>query len=230
MKGIFRIAIDGPGGAGKSTIAKIVANTLGMTYVDTGAMYRAVAYKVSETFNSKDYSLPEQIEGTSAYNEIENIVRDVLIDIEGDSVYVDEIDVSDKIRTPEVSMMASKISKFPFVREKLGKLQRGLAESKSVVMDGRDIGSNIIRDAELKIYLTASSDVRARRRVDQLREQGKEADYDTIREDIIARDHQDMTRELNPLIKTEDAIELDTSDMSIKEVTDFIISKAKDRM
>lgn len=230
MSDLFRIAIDGPGGAGKSTIAKIVARELNMIYVDTGAMYRAIAYKVSRVINCKAAEYSDTTEDGATNKEIEKIVADMTIDVEGDDVYVDGESVGDKIRTPEVSMMASKISKLPFVREKLGNLQREIAGSKNVVMDGRDIGSNIIKDAELKIYLTASADVRAMRRVNQLREQGKEADYRTILEDIEARDYQDMTRALNPLVKTDDAIELDTSNMSIEEVTEFIISKAKERL
>ena len=204
---MFRIAIDGPGGAGKSTIAKLVADRYGLDYVDTGAMYRAIALKtVRAGIDQSDVAA------------IEKMLETTDIDFNGTSVLLDGEDVSTLIRTQEVSMAASNVSKIGCVREVVSNLSRSMAESKDLVMDGRDIGTNVIKDAELKIFLTASAEVRAKRRYDQLIEAGKEADYDTILREIEERDYQDTHRELNPLAQAEDAVYLDTSDMNIDEV------------
>ncbi|MDD5823799.1 MAG: (d)CMP kinase [Firmicutes bacterium] len=204
---MFRIAIDGPGGAGKSTIAKLVADRYGLDYVDTGAMYRAIALKtVRAGIDQSDVAA------------IEKMLETTDIDFNGTSILLDGEDVSTLIRTQEVSMAASNVSKIGCVREVVSNLSRSMAESKDLVMDGRDIGTNVIKDAELKIFLTASAEVRAKRRYDQLIEAGKEADYDTILREIEERDYQDTHRELNPLAQAEDAVYLDTSDMNIDEV------------
>lgn len=217
---MLRVAIDGPGGAGKSTIAKLVAEMFHLDYVDTGAMYRAVALKVSRSGVSEDDDAA-----------IEEIVSRTKLDFDGSSILLDGEDVSSEIRNPEVSMWASKVSQKACVRELISKLSSDMANTRSLVMDGRDIGTNVIKDAEVKVFLTASSIVRAKRRYDQLVEAGKEADLDKIREQIEERDEQDITRELNPLTQAEDAVYLDTSDMTIDEVVEYIaelINKVED--
>lgn len=227
MKTLFRIAIDGPGGAGKSTIAKRVAKILDMTYIDTGAMYRAAAYKIKKEIphiSELDLNL---INDSEEYKQIKEIIEKMDIDFKDGLIRVDGEIVEDKIRTPEISMLASGISKLPIVRIYLGDIQKKIASDNNVVMDGRDIGTNIIKDAELKIYLTASLQVRAKRRYDELKEKGKIENFDEILEDIRKRDFQDQARELNPLKKAEDAIELDTTNMNIEEVVNFIIREAK---
>lgn len=227
MKTLFRIAIDGPGGAGKSTIAKRVAKILDMTYIDTGAMYRAAAYKIKKEIphiSELDLNL---INDSEEYKQIKEIIEKMDIDFKDGLIRVDGEIVEDKIRTPEISMLASGISKLPIVRIYLGDIQKKIASDNNVVMDGRDIGTNIIKDAEFKIYLTASLQVRAKRRYDELKEKGKIENFDDILEDIRKRDFQDQARELNPLKKAEDAIELDTTNMNIEEVVNFIIREAK---
>lgn len=213
---MLRIAIDGPGGAGKSTIAKLLADKLGLEYIDTGAMYRAIGLKIiNEGIDMADESaLLEMLSGTA-------------VDFDDGRIYLDGDDVSELIRTQEVSMAASDCSKIACVREKLVALQREIAAGKNVVMDGRDIGTNVITDAELKIFLTADPMVRAKRRYDQMVEQGKEADLDRIYREMLTRDEQDMNRELNPLRQADDAVYLDTSDMTIDEVVDFIASRTE---
>lgn len=227
MNTSFRIAIDGPGGAGKSTIAKRVAKILDMIYIDTGAMYRAAAYKIKKEIphiSELDLNL---ISDSEEYKQIKEIIEKMDIDFKDGLIRVDGEIVEDKIRTPEISMLASGISKLPIVRIYLGDIQKKIASANDVVMDGRDIGTNIIKDAELKIYLTASLQVRAKRRYDELKEKGKIENFDDILEDIRKRDFQDQARELNPLKKAEDAIELDTTDMNIEEVVSFIIREAE---
>lgn len=227
MKTLFRIAIDGPGGAGKSTIAKRVAKILDMTYIDTGAMYRAAAYKIKKDIphiSELDLNL---INDSEEYKQIKEIIEKMDIDFKDGLIRVDGEIVEDKIRTPEISMLASGISKLPIVRIYLGDIQKKISSANNVVMDGRDIGTNIIKDAELKIYLTASLKVRAKRRYDELKEKGKIENFDEILEDIRKRDFQDQARELNPLKKAEDAIELDTTNMNIEEVVNFIIREAE---
>lgn len=229
MSELFRIAIDGPSGSGKSTIAKLIADKLKMTYVDTGAMYRAIAYKLKQEIPYiTDINL-NTIKGKEEYRLIEKIIKDTDIDMSEGCIRIDNVTVGDEIRTPEISMLASGISKLSIIREFLGEIQRRIAAGSNVVMDGRDIGTNIIKDAELKIYLTASPEVRAMRRVRQLSEQGKSIEYEETLKDIIYRDNQDQTRELNPLMKAKDAVIIDTSDMDIGEVVNLIIEKASER-
>ena len=214
---MYNIAIDGPAGAGKSTIAKMAAKKLDFIYVDTGAMYRAMAlYFLRREIDAKDEKkiaeACEHINVTSSYQEGE---QQVLLNGENVNAF---------IRTEEVSMMTSNTSKYPAVREKLLYLQRELAAANNVIMDGRDIGTCVLPDAELKIYLTASASERAKRRYLEQKERGVESDLAQIERDIIARDEQDMNREIAPLKQAEDAIYLDTSDMTIEEVVTKIVS------
>jgi cytidylate kinase len=213
---MIRIAIDGPGGAGKSTIAKAVARELGIDYIDTGAMYRAVGYKMKKEGISADdeKSVGEMLERTE-------------IDFSGGDTLLDGNIVNEEIRTPEIASAASACAVLPAVRSKLVDLQRRMAQTKSVIMDGRDIGTNVLTDAEFKFYMTASAEERAKRRFDELTAKGKNVRYEDVLNDIEERDRNDMNRELNPLRKAEDAVELDTTSMSISEVTDRIISEIR---
>ena len=212
---MIRIAIDGPGGAGKSTIAKLVGDKLGLEYIDTGAMYRAVGLKL----NRKGIKPDDLIS-------ISNVLEETTIDFVNGKIILDGDNVSDIIRTQEISKFASIYSQIPEVRSKLVDIQRRIAAGKSVIMDGRDIGTNVLTDAELKVFLTADSMVRARRRYEELRSKGVNANLDDIHEEIKERDYQDMNRKLNPLVQAEDAIRLDTSDMTIDEVVNTIVAMA----
>ena len=222
MSDILRIAIDGPGGAGKSTVAKAVAKKLGIDYIDTGAMYRAIAYKFISLGITADGENDEQFQAL-----INKILASTEVDYSKGITRLDGIDVSSKIRTAEISSAASSFSAFPSVRKKLVSLQQKMAREKSLVMDGRDIGSNVIKDAELKIFLTASPEERARRRYEELCEKGDMASYAAVLCDMQARDKNDMSRQLNPLVRAEDAFELDSSNMSVDEVVDLICERAK---
>lgn len=208
---MLRVAIDGPGGTGKSTIAKAVAERLGLEYIDTGAMYRSIALKSIR-------------KGVDAEDEpaVVDMLADTVIDFNDNKVYLDGDDVSGLIRTNEISMAASTISKLGPVRAKVDEVCRRLASTKNVVMEGRDISTAVIPDAEVKIFMTADASVRAMRRYKQLLEQGKPADLDEIKEDIEKRDYQDSHREINPLKQAEDAVFMDTSDMSIEENIDAV--------
>ena len=212
---MIRIAIDGPGGAGKSTIAKLVGDKLGLEYIDTGAMYRAVGLKL----NRKGIKPDDLIS-------ISNVLEETTIDFVNGKIILDGDDVSDIIRTQEISKFASIYSQIPEVRSKLVDIQRRIAAGKSVIMDGRDIGTNVLTDAELKVFLTADSMVRARRRYEELRSKGVNANLDDIHEEIKERDYQDMNRKLNPLVQAEDAIRLDTSYMTIDDVVNTIVAMA----
>lgn len=203
---MLRVAIDGPGGTGKSTIAKMVAEKFGLEYIDTGAMYRAIALKAM----GKNIS-PEDEPA------IVKMLEDTTIDFVGGKIYLDGEDVSGKIRTNEISMGASNYSKMGCVRTKVNELNHFLASTKNVIMEGRDICTVVIPDAEVKIFMTASPEIRARRRYDQLVEAGKEADYDKIFKEIQDRDYQDSHRTISPLKQADDAVLLDSSGMSIEE-------------
>ena len=208
---MMTIAIDGPGGAGKSTIAKLLSKELGMEYIDTGAMYRAVGYKAAR--DGVDTDSEDAVEAMLADTDIDFVKGDIILDGEV---------VSDLIRTPEMSMMASKVSAIPSVRKKLVALQRGMGTAKEIVMDGRDIGTNVLPDAPVKIYLNASPEVRAKRRFDELTAKGETVAFEDVLNEMIERDRNDMTRDLDPLRKADDAIEIDTSDMTIEEVVGAI--------
>ena len=206
------IAIDGPGGAGKSTIAKLVAKKLNIDYIDTGAMYRAIAFKTVK--NNVEVSDDDGIKA---------MLEDTDIDFRAGSIYLDGICVDKEIRTPEISQMASKVSALAPVREKLVDIQRKMGHEKSVIMDGRDIGTNVLTDADHKFFMTASAEERAQRRYKELIEKGEDVSFEQVLSDINQRDKNDMERELNPLRKADDAIELDTTGLSIEEVVDMIL-------
>lgn len=216
MKSKIKIAIDGPSGAGKSTIAKRIAKQLGIDYIDTGAMYRAVAYKL----------LQRQIDinDTMALTEM---LSETDIDFIGGNIILDGEIVNDKIRTHEISRMASDVAALQTVRDKLVAFQRKMGQNKSVVMDGRDIGTNVLMDANYKFFVTATTSERARRRWLELVEKDGKVDLKQVEADIVMRDSNDSTREINPFKKAEDAIEFDTTGMSIEEVTDKILEVIK---
>lgn len=208
---MLRVAIDGPGGTGKSTIAKMVAEKFGLEYIDTGAMYRAIALKAISRGVSPDDEAA-----------IAKMLEDTTIDFVSGKIILDGDDVSGKIRTNEISMGASNYSKIGCVRAKVNELNHFLASTKNVIMEGRDICTVVIPDAEVKIFMTASPEIRAKRRYDQLIEQGKDADYDVIFKEIQERDYQDSHREIDPLRQADDAVLLDSSGMTIEENVEAI--------
>ncbi len=210
---IYQVAIDGPSGAGKSTIAKKLAEILHIDYIDTGAMYRAIGYKI------KKKNVDMYDEGT-----LHELLADTVVDLHEGRIFLDGEDVSSVIRTPEMSKMASDCSALAAVRQKLVELQRHMAKSKSVIMDGRDIGTNVLTDARFKIYLTASVEERARRRYKELLEKGEAVTLQEVEEDMRRRDYNDSHRQLNPLRKAEDAVEIDSTAMTMDEVVERILN------
>ncbi len=216
----YNVAIDGPAGAGKSTIAKAVAKKMNLIYVDTGAMYRAMAlYMIRENVNREDaQAISEKCQDADITIGYEDGVQ---------VVYLNGENVNPYLRTEEVGNMASISSVQPAVRKKLVELQQALATKSDCIMDGRDIGTCVLPNAQVKIYLTASSDVRAKRRFDELTAKGETCDLAKIKADIEERDYRDMNRETSPLKQAEDAILVDTSNMTIDEVIDKIISLCK---
>ena len=206
------IAVDGPAGAGKSTVSKIVAARLGYTYIDTGAMYRAVALKVLQS--GKPLS--------------EELLNGIEIKLDGAArVFLDGREVTKEIRTPEVSRGASDVATVGFVRKKLTELQREMATQGSVIMDGRDIGTQVLPNADLKIFLTASVEERAGRRMEELKAKGLDADFAQVAKEISLRDKQDSEREISPLAQAEDAILLDTTNLTIEQVVAEILRLAE---
>ena len=222
MKKTYNIAIDGPAGAGKSTIARLAAGQLGFIYVDTGAMYRAIAlYFLRRGANLAD----EEAVGAAC--------KDIHVEIRYEAgeqqVLLNGENVTGQIRTDQVGNAASAISKYPAVRAALLELQRSLARTNSVIMDGRDIGTLVLPDADLKIYLTASTAVRAMRRYKEFLEKGVDCTLESVEQDVIRRDEQDMNRTTAPLKQAEDAVYLDASDMNISQVVEKILSLARER-
>ena len=215
------VAVDGPAGSGKSTITKMVAEKLGFNYVDTGAMYRALTYN----FLSNDLKKLEE-------NKIKELLEDLDFRVEYvdgvQFVYVNDVEVSDKIRTAEVSKYTSLFAKSPAVREFLIDTQRNLAHTNNIIMDGRDIASVVLPNADVKIFLTASVEERARRRVLDFERQGLEnVDFEKVKEDIKARDWQDENRDIAPLVKVDSATLVDTTSMTIDEVVDKMTELVK---
>ena len=223
MKRVYNIAVDGPAGAGKSTIAKSAAEKLNFVYVDTGAMYRAMAlHFLRNGIPAGDEAAVSQsakeVDVTISY---ENGVQQVVLNGEN---------VSGLIRSSEVSAMASAASVYMPVREKLVELQKNLALKENVIMDGRDIGTCVLPHADLKIYLTASSQVRAQRRYQELAAKGEECSLEEIEKDIIERDYRDMNRENSPLKQAEDAVLVDSSSMTVPQVVDRILALFQERI
>ncbi|ANR71317.1 cytidylate kinase [Selenomonas sp. oral taxon 126] len=209
------IAIDGPAGAGKSTVAKIVAEKLGYTYIDTGAMYRGVAWKTLRD----DKDAPDEA--------ILRAVHDIDVRLacteSGTRVTVDGTDVTAEIRTPEVTHIVSRVAALGPVREKMVELQRAMAADSAVVMDGRDIGTNVLPNADVKIFLTASVEERARRRYDEMVAKGYAVNFDALKDEIASRDKQDSERAISPLRQAEDAVLLDSTALTIDEVVARIL-------
>lgn len=206
------IAIDGPSGAGKSTIAKLVSKNLNFEYIDTGAMYRALAYKAymnNVPINDK---------------EIDKMLETTKIDYLNNSIFLDDVNVDNFIRSENISKMASKVSSLENVRLKMVDLQRGIADNKNVILDGRDIGTNVFPNADYKFFITASVEERARRRYNELVNKGVCVSYDTVLQDIELRDYNDSSRQIAPLKVAEDAIIIDNTDMSIEDIQNKIIS------
>lgn len=216
------VAIDGPAGAGKSTIARAAANTLGFIYVDTGALYRSIGLNAIR----KGIDLAD----TKA---IEDSLKALKVELSFDSegaqiVLLNDEDVSSLIRTPEVSMSASKVSAVPAVRAFLLDLQRNMAKTQNVIMDGRDIGTVVLPDAQVKIFLTASPEIRAKRRFDELIEKGQDVVYEDVLADVIQRDYNDSHREIAPLKPAEDSTLADTSGLTLEESIQLIINIIKE--
>ncbi len=223
LTSIYNIAIDGPAGSGKSTVAKQIAKDFGILHLDTGAMYRACAVKVLEAGVS-----PDDEAG------IINVMRDVRLDVEYENgrqkTLLDGRDVSEEIRLPHVSLAASAVSRHPSVRMHLVEKQREIAAKMSCVLDGRDIGTVVLPDADFKFFLTASPEVRAKRRYDELVAKGHTVDLEQLKEEIVLRDEQDSTRAIAPLKRADDAILVDTSEMTAEQVVAFVEGKMQEKI
>lgn len=219
----MNIAIDGPAGAGKSSIAKLVAQKLSFVYFDTGAMYRTIAL----------YALEHQI-NPAREEDVVAVLDEIQITLSHEDgeqeIFLNGTNVSKDIRREEVGKNASTVAKYAAVRQKLVSLQQEIAADMDVIMDGRDIGTVVLPNAEVKIYLTASANVRAKRRYKELQKKGESCDLTQIEKDIIARDEQDMNREISPLRQAEDAVLVDSSDMTIEEVVNCLIDIIKKKM
>lgn len=212
MSSAINIAIDGPSGVGKSTIADQVAESLHMVHLDTGAMYRCVAY----------YLVSHQID-LSDSQALDQALDSIHISFQGKQVFLNDVDVSKEIRTNEISMFTSKVATNPSVRKKMVALQQEVAKDKGYILDGRDICTVVLPDAEVKIYMDASAKARAERRYKEYISQGIQADYETIYQDIVARDYQDSHREISPLVQAKDAVRIDTSNLTIDEVVKEVL-------
>jgi cytidylate kinase len=218
MKNLI-IAIDGPAGSGKSTIAKLLAKKYDLTYIDTGAMYRMITL----------YLLENNID-ISDLKEVERVLNTVNLDMQGDKFYLDNVDVSTKIREKRINDNVSKVASIKIVRSNLVDLQRKISNNKDVILDGRDVGTVIFPNAQVKIFLIASPEERARRRYNEFLEKKTEITYDEVLKSIKERDHIDSTRDESPFVKADDAIELDSTNLTIEDVVNFIskeIEKAR---
>lgn len=207
----MKIAIDGPAGSGKSTIAKDIAKRLNIIYVDTGAMYRAITLKL---LDKKE-------------NEYEDILKETKIEFKDGNIFLDDVDVSNKIRTNEISKKTSELSKNPMIRKYLVALQQDMVKKESVVMEGRDIASVVIPDADYKFFLTATPEERAKRRFLQLKEKDNSLTYEEVLKDLKIRDKNDTSREVSPLTKAEDAIVIDSTNLDYEETISKILSYIK---
>ncbi|WP_296078844.1 (d)CMP kinase [uncultured Eubacterium sp.] len=219
---MINVAIDGPAGAGKSTIAKAAAKELGFIYVDTGALYRAVAYNAVKTGAIDDeQKIINMLDSTKVELKYVNGVQ---------AVYLNGEDVSAFIRTPEISMGASKVSAIPQVRAFLLNLQREIASTNNVIMDGRDIATVVLPNADVKIFLFASPECRAERRYKELIEKGESVSFDDVLKDVNQRDYQDSHREIAPLKPSDDSIMADTSELTLQESIDLIVNTIKEKI
>lgn len=220
---VFNIAVDGPAGSGKSTVSKLVAERLGILYLDTGAMYRAIAYKCVK--DKRDYGDKDVVK---------SIINRLNLKVEykdGKQLTIlDGSDVSDEIRTPQVSLLASYVSAYSFVRTKMVALQREIAQKTSCIVDGRDIGTNVLPNCKFKFYLTASPEVRAMRRYEEEKLKGVKQSFEDVLREINERDFQDKNRAVAPLKMASDAVEIDTSDMTIAEVVNTIVNKVQEKI
>ena len=214
----FIVAVDGPAGSGKSTISKVVANKFNLTYLDTGAMYRMIAFK----------SLKDKID-LNNISEVVELLNKVELDMKDGKFYVDGVDVSLNIRTPEITVIVSKVAAIREVRVKLVDLQRDISKGKNVILDGRDIGTVVFTDADLKVFLVASPEERAKRRVLDFKSKGIDESFKDVLSEIIRRDEFDSNRKESPLKKAEDAVEIDTSFMNIDQVVEVISKLVEER-
>ena len=213
----FAVAVDGPAGSGKSTVAKEIAKALGILYIDTGAMYRTVGMACLKK------GIDPADEGAVVAS-LDDLDMKIFPEAGGQRILLDGEDITSRIGTEEIGKAASSVAAYQKVREKLVEIQQGLAKEQSVIMDGRDIGTKVLPDAEVKIYLDASVEERAKRRVGELEAQGKTADLEIIREEIAHRDYQDMHRENSPLCRAEDAVNVDTTGLDIPAVTEKLLA------
>lgn len=214
MKNIA-VAVDGPAGSGKSTVAKLIAKNMNIVYIDTGAMYRTVGlYCIENGIDTKNEK--------AVCSVLDDIKMDIKAQMGGQTIFLNGVDVTSKVRTQEAGRAASDVAVILAVREKLVEIQRNMAKGTSVIMDGRDIGTNVLPKAEVKIFLNASVEERAKRRVGELLALGENPDFDEVKEQIRKRDENDTNRKHNPLRKAEDAVEIDTTGMTIDEVIDKI--------
>lgn len=221
---MFKVAIDGPGGAGKSTISKAAAKELGFVYIDTGAMYRAAAlYCLRQGIDIKENP-------AAAAQAVDSIDIDIAYQEDGQHIFLNGEDVTETIRTPAVSMGASDVSAIPAVRERLVAFQRKLADEKNVIMDGRDIGTHVLPDAQVKIFLTADASVRAKRRHAELLQKGVAVSYEEVLSDIMKRDQNDETRAVSPLVPAADSVRLDTGDLSFDQSLAAVLSLITERL
>ena len=213
------VAIDGPAGAGKSTIAKLVGKEFNLMYINTGAMYRAVSLVAKEN-NVEPAEVDKLVE----------LIDTMEMHFEKDDLFLNGVNIQEQITMPEISSIVSNFASIPEVRSKLVKLQRDMSEKFDVIMDGRDIGTVVLKNAPFKFFLTASAEERARRRFNELINRGIEVNYDTLLSDIIKRDYIDSNREVDPLRMADDAIEIDSSNLSIEEVTETICNYIKNKL
>lgn len=222
MKNIA-VAVDGPAGSGKSTVAKLIAKNMNIVYIDTGAMYRTVGlYCIENGIDTKNEK--------AVCSVLDDIKMDIKAEKGGQTISLNGVDVTSKVRTQEAGRAASDVAVILAVREKLVEIQRNMAKGTSVIMDGRDIGTNVLPKAEVKIFLNASVEERAKRRVGELLALGENPDFDEVKEQIRKRDENDTNRKHNPLRKAEDAIEIDTTGMTIDEVTDKISDIIREKL
>lgn len=219
----FAIAVDGPAGSGKSTVAKAVARKLGIIYVDTGAMYRTVALHCKQ----KNISWEQEADVAAS---LDSLKMKIVPEKGGQRIFLNDVDVTADVRTAEIGKGASAVAAYPKVRGRMVEMQQEMAKEHSVIMDGRDIGTVVLPNAEVKIYLDAGVEERARRRVGELEAKGETANFEEIKKMIIERDYNDMNREHSPLKKADDAVVLDSTSMTVEEVQQAILDIVAERV